>query len=394
MSRATRFAAREAGPSYRMASFMAHLRENGMRLGFGEGMAALDALTHVDAHDPDDARAALKAVCASCAEDVERFDELFDSFWLNGGRVRTRQVAVPKQTASPHVHSSRQQDNADPLSGPGDPTEADEGEGDSVQEGEGRLVAARARNLFKTDLRELVRPEDISEAEMLARRLGAALRDKRSRRRRAASRGHGVHFRRTIRRSLATGGEPIALVRTLRPERPLKICALCDVSGSMSVHARVFLSFLAGLLRADPDGDAYLFHTRLVRVTDALREKDALRALARLSLLADGFGGGSHIGHSVEQFSRTYARRFVDGRTVVLICSDGYDTADEEVLSGALAVLKRRGCRIIWLNPLKSWAGYEPVARAMSAALPHLDLFHSASRLSDIAALEPKLVTL
>lgn len=394
MSRATRFASRESGPAARMASFMAHLRDNGLRLGVGEAMLALDALCNVEAQSPDEARAALKAVCTSCTEDVERFDELFDSFWLNGGRVRTRYTQKANAVASPQVHSSRRLSDNLSAGGSGDPSQADDGEGEVEQGGEGKLVASSARNLFKTDLRELVRPEDIAEAEVVARRLGEALRDKRSRRRRAASRGQGLHFRRTIRQSLGTGGEPIHLVRSFRPERPLKVCALCDVSGSMSVHSRVFLSFIAGLLRSDPHGDAYLFHTRLVRVTDALREQDALRALARLSLLADGFGGGSHIGQSVAHFARTYARRFVDGRTVVLILSDGYDTADGDVLSAALAQLKRRGCKIIWLNPLKSWGGYEPVARAMAAALPHLDMFRPASRLSDIAALEQHLVRL
>jgi uncharacterized protein with von Willebrand factor type A (vWA) domain len=94
------------------------------------------------------------------------------------------------------------------------------------------------------------------------------------------------------------------------------------------------------------------------------------------------------------QFSKTYARRFVDGRTVVLILSDGYDTDTEEYLGDALEKLKKRGCKIIWLNPLKGWNDYEPVARGMAAALPHLDLFQSANKLSDLAALETELVRL
>ena len=169
---------------------------------------------------------------------------------------------------------------------------------------------------------------------------------------------------------------------------------LVDVSGSMSVYAQVFLAFLAGLMRGDPTADAYLFHTRLVRIAEALRDKDALRALGRLSVLADGFGGGSKIGVSLAQFSQTYARRFVDGRTVVLILSDGYDTDHPDLLSAALEKLKKRGCKIIWLNPLKGWAGYEPVTRAMAQALPHLDVFRPANTLADLAALEQELTRL
>jgi uncharacterized protein with von Willebrand factor type A (vWA) domain len=147
-------------------------------------------------------------------------------------------------------------------------------------------------------------------------------------------------------------------------------------------------------MRADTRADAYLFHTKLVRITEALRDKDALRALARLSLLADGFAGGSKIGDSLNTFAQTYGRRFVDNRTVVMILSDGYDTASPDSISDALARLKKRGCKIIWLNPLKGWDGYEPTARAMAAALPHLDLFRAANTLDDLAALEPELVRL
>jgi uncharacterized protein with von Willebrand factor type A (vWA) domain len=244
---------------------------------------------------------------------------------------------------------------------------------------------------MKKDLRELVSAEDIQAATLVAIRLGKALRDRRSRRRRAARKGGAIDLRRTMRHSLATGGEPLRLAWRQRPDRPLKIVALCDVSGSMMNYARPFLAFLAGLMRADSASDAYLFHTRLVRITTALRDDDPLRALNRISLLADGFGGGSKIGKNLDQFANGYARSFVDGRSVVLILSDGYDSDDPKILGGALARLKRRGCKIIWLNPLKGWTGYEPVARGMAAALPHLDAFAAATTLTDLAKLEHTL---
>jgi uncharacterized protein with von Willebrand factor type A (vWA) domain len=128
-----------------------------------------------------------------------------------------------------------------------------------------------------------------------------------------------------------------------------------------------------------------------VRITEALRDDDPLRALNRITLLADGFGGGSRIGGALDDFARGQARRFVNGRTVVMILSDGYDSAAPEVVGDALARLKKRGCRVIWLNPLKGWAGYAPVASAMAAALPHLDLFAAANTLADLAALDREL---
>ncbi|MDX1780606.1 MAG: VWA domain-containing protein [Thalassovita sp.] len=393
MSRVAKFAARDAGPAARMSGFMAHLRMNGLRLGVGEAETALAALSQVEASNPDQARRALKAVCAGSAEEVEIFDELFDSYWMNGGRVREKAVPTSANQGLDSVHSSRDA-QGETASGAGSATAPDGGEGEAETDGEGRLIATRVANLLKKDLRDLVRPEDIAEAEVIARRLGAALHDRRSRRRKSARKGDRLHFRKVIRHSLSTGGEPVRLPKKQRPDRPLKIVALCDVSGSMTLYAQVFLSFMAGLMRADPATDAYLFHTRLVRIADALRDKDPLRAVGRMSLLAEGFGGGSKIGGSLMQFARTYARRFVDGRTVVLILSDGYDTDPPEKIAAALETLKKRGCKIIWLNPLKGWDGYEPVARGMAAALPHLDLFRPANRLADLAALEPELTRL
>ena len=394
--KATRFAARDAGPAARVAGFVAHLRLNGFRLGVAETELALAALGQVQAVDATAARLALQCVCAGSAEQAARFPALFDAYWRNGGRVRSKAVPAPATApaSSDRMRTTRTAQGQDPSAQGAGRIEApdDGGDADEVEAGgEGKLVAARLANLMKKDLRDLVSPQDIRQAEAVARRLGAALRDRRSRRRKAARRGRAIDFRRTIRASLATGGEPIHLRRKTRPDRAVRIVTLCDVSGSMLVYARPFLAFLAGMMRADPTSDAYLFHTRLVRISDALREEDPLRMLNRVTLLADGIGGGSRIGAALAQFAQGDARRFVDGRSVVVILSDGYDSDPPAVIGAALAKLKKRGCRILWLNPLKGWARYEPSAGAMAAALPHLDLFAAANTLADLAALEGEL---
>ncbi|MEM6758469.1 MAG: VWA domain-containing protein [Pseudomonadota bacterium] len=393
MTRVTRFAARDTGPAARLTGFVAHLRDNGLRLGVAEAELALTALTHVNAAHPGEARRALRAVCTGCRDEAERFDDLFDSYWMDAGRVRQKAVPKSSPTLNDDVHSSRDGRGEDAAAS-GTATAPDAGEGAADSDGTGKLIATQQRNFNRRDLRDLVRAEEIAEAEDTARRIGAALRDRRSRRRIAARHGDRLHFRKIIRASLATGGEPLKLLKKRRPERARKIVALCDVSGSMSIYAQVFLAFLAGLMRADAHADAYLFHTRLVRITEALRDNDSMRAIGRMSLMADGFGGGSRIGPCLQRFADTYARRFVDGRSVVLILSDGYDTVPAAALSKALEKLRKRGCRIIWLNPLKGWRDYEPVASGMAAALPHLDLFAPANKLADLAALEPELVRL
>lgn len=395
MSKVTRFTVADPGPAARVSGFMAHLRDHGFRLGVAETETALRALSCVNPIDPSDARLALKSVCAGSAEDVAQFDLLFDAFWMTEGRVRQK-IMPTEQSIPPQNTRNSRTDETQSSSAQGSihaPEDGDDGE-ESYAEGTGKLVASKAHNLMKKDLREMVSAEDIRAAELVAIRLGKALRDRRSRRRKAAKKGAVIDLRRTMRHSLSSGGEPLRLAKRKRPERPLKIVALCDVSGSMMNYARPFLAFLAGLMRADSASDAYLFHTRLVRITNALRDDDPLRALNRITLLADGFGGGSKIGMNLQHFANGYARNFVDGRSVVVILSDGYDSDSPEILGEALAKLKRRGCKIVWLNPLKGWKGYEPVARGMATALPHLDAFAAATTLSDLAALETTLARL
>lgn len=381
----TRFAARAEGPADRLAGFMAHLRGNGLRSGVQETGVALAALTAVNAVDETEARLALKAVCCGSAEDFARFDDLFAAYWQNRGREKpgTAQGTDRQRSAGVAEMAGFGSGSADR------PDEGGSGEAD--QQGDGRLVASRIRNLMQVDLREVVAPEDLREAEAVAERLARAIRDRRSRRRKANRRGETLDLRRILRASLATGGEPMRLYRRHRPDRPAHLVALLDVSGSMTVYARVFLAFLRGLMGAADSTDAYLFHTRLVRITEALRDPDTLRAVNRLSLLAQGFGGGTRIGGNLAAFNRHYARRLVGSRSVVLILSDGFDSDPPEVLGAELAALRKRGCRVIWLNPLKGWQGYQPVAAGMAAALPYLDLFAAANTLACLAALEPEL---
>ncbi|MEE8456255.1 MAG: VWA domain-containing protein [Limibaculum sp.] len=386
----TRFPERASGPAERLAGFMAHLRLNGIKAGPHETGAALAALNAVAAAKPRQARLALKSVLATGRDGWSRFDELFDAYWFNAGRERAGTVPATRArpTGRPALWTGHLGEGSGQAASPGLPVAASDDEGTVSGKGTGRLVASRTEALMHRDVRELTDRQELTEAARIAERLARAIRDRRSRRRRAARRGDALDLRRIARRSLARGGEPIDLIRRRRPERPMRIVAILDVSGSMERYAGVFLAFLKGLIGADAKADAYLFHTRLIRVTEALRDRDPLRAAARLSLMAQGFGGGTRIAGSLAQFNDAHAKRAVNGRTVVLILSDGYDTDPAERLGAEMARLSRRARRIVWLNPLKGWRDYAPVARGIAAALPHIDAHLPASTLADLAALE------
>ncbi|SEA91740.1 vWA domain-containing protein [Rubrimonas cliftonensis] len=394
MSRVTRFPARAGGPAARLSDFIDHLRLNGFALGPGETGVALAALTAAGPPTPQAARMALRAVCVANAEQHARFDDLFDAFWLNRGRARP----APPPRRSQERPTRAPQPFAAPADGAacaaGAAAEADDGDGAADAGGEGRLAASLRSVDTARDLRAYADPESLAEAERIAGRLAKAIRDRRSRRHRAANRGGALDLRRTLRASLQRGGEPIDLRRRRRPDRPMRIVCLLDVSGSMEVHARVFLAFLRGLMGAQETARAWLFHTRLIDATPALTDRDRLRAADRLSLMAQGFGGGTRLAGCLHDFVERHAAKAVNRRTVVVILSDGCDAAPAGEIGAALARLRRRAGRIVWLNPLKGWRDYAPTAAAMAAALPHLDAFLPAATLDQLAALEGEFARL
>ncbi len=397
----TRFTSRAEGLADRMAGFMAHLRMNGLPVGVAETGDALAALAAVEATDVDQAREALCVLLSGDAESWRKFDDLFEAYWFNAGKQKqgtAKSNHVKVQAARPLLWQTHFGESAeDGAEGDAESSEeafAPDGEDGEAEGTDGRLIATRTDNLSRRDLRELMDEDSLRRAEAAAVRIARVIRDRRSRRRKQALRGQQLDMRRIQRASLARGGEPMELHRRARLPRPMQIVALCDVSGSMTVYARVFLAFLKGLVSSETRTDAYLFHTRLMRVTDAMRDHDTLRAASRLSLMAEGFGGGTDISGSLERFLNGYGARALNGRTVVIILSDGYCTSDPEALGAALAKLKKKARRIVWLNPLKGWRDYAPVAASMQAALPYLDAHLPANTLEALGALEREFARL
>ena len=389
----TRFPVRSGSIAERVTDFMSHLRGNGIPVGFVETDAAMRAFASMNVVDVEAARMALKAICACNEDGFERFDELFTAFWLNRGREKSGTVQHDniRNNASQRSNLSLGEDGPSSSSS-GSQSEVDsDRKGEAATGGEGKLVASRISNLEKTDFRELMTPESLAQAEQVARSIARRIRDRRSRRRRAHNRGKLIDLRRVARAAVQTGGEPLSLFRLKKPDRPVTLVTLLDVSGSMTAYARVFLAFLKGLMSADQKTEAFLFHTKLVNIGEALRDHDTLRAINRLSMMAQGFGGGTKIAGNLASFNAQYARRMVNGRTVVIILSDGYDTDPPEKMASQMQRLKKRGCRIIWLNPLMGWKDYAPVAQGMAAALPFIDFFAAANTLESLEAIGPHL---
>jgi uncharacterized protein with von Willebrand factor type A (vWA) domain len=360
----------------RLVALVASLRAGGVRAGVGELVAAHRALAAVDGASRQEAYFALRAALCSRREDLESFDAAFAAWFdayahrpeppvdLDAARLVLPRVAVPG--ASPPE--------------PGAPD----------------LVPVPAA---WSDV-ELLREKDFAtytDAErLMARRLMARLAargPRRVSRRTRPSRRRGPHppgarhdLRRTLRDSLRYGGEPVER-RWREPslrQRPLVM--VCDVSGSMEPYARMLLQYMHACVAARRRVEAFAFGTRLTRLTRELAGRDHDRALGRAHGAAADWSGGTRIGACLSELNREHGRRIGRG-AVVVVLSDGWDRGDPEQLAREMERLGRCAHRLVWLNPLKASAGYEPLTRGMAAALPHVDDFLAGNSLASLEEL-------
>ncbi|NKN35351.1 VWA domain-containing protein [Agrobacterium sp. a22-2] len=381
--------------SARLAAFLETLRDNAFAVGLSEGRDAELLMVGGYARKPGLLRQAFKQLFSTSRAEWERFDGLFDAFWL-GRRVRSRSMVSgsTRPSGSPSLKTLQDRIAREQGGSVADQVPSSD-EAGIDQGGEGRMEGASTiESLSSTDFRKLSNPDDVEKAHAIAARLAKAMRARLTRRDIARRRGYRIDLRRTIHRAIGQGGVPIVLVRRQRREKPLRLVLLLDASGSMSLYTGLFLRFIHGVLDEFREAEAFLFHTRLAHVSAAMRERDSARALDRLQMMAEGAGGGTRIGECLFTFNRAYAARVIHSRTCVMIVSDGYETGDAALLGAEMAALGRRCQRIVWLNPMIGWEGYTPDARGIKAALPHVDLYAPAHTLDSLAALEPYLARL
>jgi len=233
--------------------------------------------------------------------------------------------------------------------------------------------------------------------ERLLARLALRLATRPSRRR-VPTRGPGEpDLRRSFRRAVGTGGELLSLARRRRPVELPRLVVLCDTSGSMDPHVRFLLAFLLALRRVARGSEVFAFNTALVRLTPRLRGAfrpggaEAGLALERLAGGVPDWSGGTRIALCLAEFVDRHLDALVTPKTVVLVVSDGLDRGELDALPDAMAAIRRRARRVLWLNPLAGDPRYEPTARAMAAALPYVDRLLPAHNLESLERLLPLL---
>ncbi len=230
--------------------------------------------------------------------------------------------------------------------------------------------------------------DELSQLAELMSQIDLSVPRRRTRRREQARSGT-PDLRRTLRRSFRTGGDPLERAWRRRRKRARRLILLLDVSGSMDAYSRALVMFAHAALRSDKRWEAFCFGTRLTRITRQLEGSDPDEALTRAAAEVVDWDGGTRIGESLKRFLDEYGHSGLARGAVVVLCSDGLEVGDPDLLAEQMARLSRLAYRVVWLNPLQEDPAYEPLARGMKAALPYIDVFasgHSLASLEEVGA--------
>jgi hypothetical protein len=367
--------------------FVRILRAAGLPVGPARVLDALAAVQSVGIDHRTDFRAALSSVLVSRRDHLPLFEQAFDVFWRDPkllermiaallpkvhGRLSDVQVPqMPARLAQALIQAPK----------PGNDSETREIEFDAAFTFSAREV------LQKKDFATMTAVELIEVRKMLSQ-LKLPLPEMAVRRTRAAARGRAVDLRATMRGMVGAAGAVAPLRYRARRHRAPPLVVLCDISGSMDRYARMLLHFLHAITNDRHRVHALVFGTRLTNITRHLKHRDVDVALARVAAAVADWAGGTRIGASLAEFNRRWSRRLLGQSAVVLLISDGLDADAGHGLDFEMERLAKSCARLVWLNPLLRYSGFEARPAGIRAMLPHVDDFlpvHNLASLMDLA---------
>jgi hypothetical protein len=353
-----------------LVEFSSRLRAEGIPLGATAAGDLLKALEVVGASSAEDVYWAFRCLTISTREQVPAFDRTFMEFFGDRGAAGLVAVTptVPKTWAIKLPQGA-------------------EGEGDGDGEETVSFAgASRVERLAHRDFADLTRAEAAEVRTLIAQMMWAPA-DVVLRRRRASRLGDRPDLRRTLRSAVGPDGDLLRIATTERRLKRRPLIFIADVSGSMERYSEMLLYFAHAARGRLGRLEAFVFSTRLTRITRELHRRDPSAAIAAVSDSVHDWSGGTKIGESLHAFNKEWSRRVTRGGPIALIVSDGWDRGEPELLATEMDRLSRSVHRVIWLNPLAGRGGYAPETRGMRAALPHVDDFLAAGSLADLATL-------
>ena len=378
------------------------LRAAGLSVDLGAAIDYARSLTLVEIADREQVRAAGEAVFVRRRDDRQVYNAVFDRWWRQRRRRHAGEFQPPALPTEQGDDVEGESDES--LALPGDerrPGQTDEGGipiptlTEEVPDDEapidGVVISPDAYSqgevLRHRDFDRMT-PSELREAERLIDLLEPRLERRRTRRYELHSHGRRLAPRAMFRRNLGTGGQLLEWVWRRPVHEPRSLVVICDISGSMERHSRLLLRFVQALSASTAvKTEAFVFGTRLTRVTRLLHDRDRDRALARVADVVNDWAGGTRIGESFREFNQRWARRTLRTSGVVIVISDGWDRGDPALVASETARLRRNCHRLIWLNPLAGTPGYQPLAGGMRAAFPYIDDFLAAGTVANLERL-------
>ena len=380
----------QAGPAGALVPNLLHfartLRAVGLPIGTGRVIEALRAMQAAGIHRRDDFYWTLHAVFVSRSDQRQLFDQTFRAFWKHPGVGAPLPLEVlpepriPKQPGGPKL-ARRVLDAQLAAPRPGRPSTADQRVELDV------IMTYSDREILQTkDFEEMTAAEAERAREIIAH-MRLPIADVQTRRFRADQAGARIDMRATLEASVRAGRSGIPLRWRAPGRRPPPLVVLCDISGSMERYSRMLLHFLHTLTNHRDRVHSFVFGTRLTSITRHLRSKDVDEALARVGKGVEDWSGGTRIGACLEVFNRLWSRRVLAQGAVVLLITDGLDSDAGRGLETQMERLHRSCSRLIWLNPLLRFEGFEPLAAGVKVMLPHVDEFRPVHNLASLEAL-------
>jgi uncharacterized protein with von Willebrand factor type A (vWA) domain len=335
-----------------------------------------------------------RATLVAGRADIDMFDEAFEA-WFHSLRLDDEpelslEFSLPPDAEDLEFGDGEMADATGVSTAASWQHAGDDEETAEADEAALRLVASAVEVLRAKSFAYLTEDERQRVARLI-RELSIRVPIERTRRMRAANKGATLDVRRTLRRSLRTQGEPFDRAWRARRTRTRPLVLILDVSGSMAPYSRALLQFGYAAMAAGRRVEVFCFGTRLTRVTRVLRTKDPDRAMHEIGRIVADWEGGTRIGESLKSLLDGWSQRAALRGAVVVLCSDGLERGDPELLRAQMARLRRLAYRVVWANPLKGSPRYEPLARGMAAALPSVDVFLSGHNLESLEALAAAL---
>jgi uncharacterized protein with von Willebrand factor type A (vWA) domain len=357
------------------------LRALGLDVHAGRMLDVAAALPQIDIGRRTDFYATLQSILIHRQQDLATFDEAFRVFWRppssDWSLTDLRAMGERRRMGAPHVEI------------PGSQPESDHEAGLPVRrETATRIVPTSSSPREVSRLKDFAElsEEELDEAKAMIATLRWDVGMRRTRRWRPGD-GPALDLKRVVRRNLGYGGEPLALPRRERLKKRRPLVVICDVSGSMERYARLLLHFIGQMAGRVDRLDAFVFATRLTRITRELGWRGPRHSLPAIPRRVPDWAGGTRIGDALRTFNVHWARRVMGHGPVVLLISDGWDRGEPDRLAREMSRLQRSCHRLIWLNPLLGASDYQPLTRGMQAALPFVDDFLPVHNLASLEAL-------